>query len=147
MLIFLIACIVGAVIIFLKYQSDQRQREQQDQQLKNLSNAEKNYREELRKLKLTPTNPDIKEKTLKLGRRFSELTRHFQGIDGVTLVDEVSIMNDINAACAGAIIVPAKAKISTTVEERLVKLSELKEKNLISEEEYETRRQKILDEI
>ncbi len=40
-----------------------------------------------------------------------------------------------------------KTEISQTLEERFAKLSELKEKNLINEQEYEIRREKILDEI
>ena len=56
-------------------------------------------------------------------------------------------MNDINAACAGATVVSTKAQNSPTIEERFEKLSELREKNLISETEYENQRRKILDEI
>ncbi len=51
-------------------------------------------------------------------------------------------MNDINA-----VKVSSRGVNIQTAEERLAKLSELKDKNLISEEEYEKRRQKILDEI
>ncbi len=60
----------------------------------------------------------------------------------------MALMNDINAACAGATVISAKeATNNSTVEKRLAKLLELKEKNIINQEEYETRRRKILDEI
>ena len=102
----------------------------------------------LAKLKKDPTNADLRQETLMLGRNYSELTRKRKGVgNAVTIYDEMALMNDINAACAGATVVSQKSEKSLTVEERLAKLSELKEKSLISEEEYETRRQKILDEI
>jgi hypothetical protein len=56
-------------------------------------------------------------------------------------------MNDINAACAAAPSLSTKTEISQTLEQRLAKLSELKEKNLLGEQEYNERRRKILDEI
>jgi hypothetical protein len=56
-------------------------------------------------------------------------------------------MNDINAASGASPAHSPKREISQTLEERLAKLSELKGKNLLSEQEYNERRQKILDEI
>ncbi len=96
-----------------------------------------------------PTNADLKELVLKLGREYSGLTRQFHGTDGITIYDEIALMNDINAACAGATSITPRAKIETkqTIEHRLEKLLELMGKNLISEQEYNERRQKILDEI
>lgn len=102
----------------------------------------------LEKLKKDPTNANLRQETLMLGRNYSELTRKRKGVGNtVTIYDEMALMNDINAACAGATVISEKAKPSPTVEGRLAKLSDLKEKNLISESEYNQRRQKILDEI
>ncbi|MFN2411584.1 MAG: hypothetical protein ABR535_00800 [Pyrinomonadaceae bacterium] len=67
---------------------------------------------------------------------------------GVTLVDEMALMNDINAACAAA--TASKLPITAaqeSAEQRFSKLSELKVKNLISDDEYAQRRQKIIDDI
>lgn len=111
-------------------------------------NAYNNYNKLLSELKHQPTNANLKERTLSLGRKYSLLTRQFHGTDGITIYDEVALMNDINAACAGAVNnAPIETVNNQFPELRLAKLSELKDKNLISQEEYETRRQKILDEI
>jgi hypothetical protein len=111
-----------------------------------LYSARDNYYLSLSKLKKTPTDPDLRQTTLALGRTYSNLTRNNKG---VTIFDEVALSNDINAACAGAVnIAPNKQTAPPkTIESRLLKLAELKSHGLISEREYEARRQKILDEV
>lgn len=121
--------------------------------------ARKAYQASLEKLKADPSNPNLKQQTLALGRVYSNLTRNKTG---VALFDEVAVMNDINAATAGATagaaaiasaLSPARtpaqpsAPTSTTIEDRLAKLSDLKSKGLISDSEYETKRQKLMDEL
>jgi hypothetical protein len=78
-----------------------------------------------------------------LGRQYSALTR--QG-KNVTIYDEMALMNDINAACAGAGSSP-KRQERDSVEDRLARLSDLRSKGLIDEREHEERRRRILDEI
>ena len=74
------------------------------------------------------------------------------------MFDEIALMNDINAACAGAAQQPQYQQQqyqqqqqppppTVSVEDRLAKLDQLKSKNLVSEQEYAARRQKILDEL
>ncbi len=63
--------------------------------------AKKAYQESLGNLKRDPNNPDLRERTLELGRRYSKLMRNSKGR---TTFDEVALMNDINAACARATI-------------------------------------------
>jgi hypothetical protein len=113
---------------------------------KKAAEAKQAYLQSLAKLKLAPTNADLKQRTLELGRAYSNLTRNKQG---VTVFDEIALMNDINAACAGATVAhkSSNEKRSQTIEERLAKLSDLKSKGLISEQEYASSRQKILDEV
>jgi hypothetical protein len=113
---------------------------------KALAEARAAYQASLSHLKANPTNADLRQRTLALGRVYSNLTRSRKG---VTLYDEVALMNDINAACAGAV---AKSPSMTTpsrqtIEQRLAMLSDLKVKGLINEQEYDSRRQKILDEV
>src|SRR5713101_238931 len=67
--------------------------------VKALDKAKHDYQDSLSKLKAVPANADLRQKTLHLGRIYSNLTRKKKG---VTLFDEVALMNDINAACAGA---------------------------------------------
>ncbi len=69
-----------------------------------IEKARQAYLAYLSKLKQSPTNPDIKQHTLALGRYYSDLTRDNQGH---TIFDEIALMNDINAACAAANVTPA----------------------------------------
>lgn len=126
--------------------------------IKDMEDAESAYRNSLAQLKVEPTNSDLRQRTLELGRYYSHLARDSQG---VTIFDEIALMNDINAVCGGTTSITgtttsAPPPVSTpaptpttslSVEDRLAKLSDLKAKGLIDEQEYDTRRKKILDEI
>lgn len=113
-----------------------------------LREGKQNYLDSLEKLKHSPTNANLRQRTLELGRYYSNLTRNQQG---VTIFDEVALSNDIGAACAGAAAsTPQTSGVASTkssVEERLTKLLELKSKGLINEQEYESKRARILDEV
>jgi hypothetical protein len=114
---------------------------------KALGQAWNAYQRALSQLKSDSTNPDLKQQTLQFGRVYSNLSRNKRG---VTVFDEVALMNDINAACAhsGAKPDPSSGKANApSIEERLGKLSDLRSKNLIDEDEYQSRRQGILDEV
>ena len=63
--------------------------------------ARRDYLTCLRYLEQDPNNPDLRKKTLELGWAYSDLMRDSQGH---TTFDEVALMNDINAACAGATV-------------------------------------------
>jgi len=103
------------------------------------------YQESLAQLKLDPSNPNLRQETLRLGREYSNLTRDQKG---VTVFDEVALSNDINAACAGAAVLrPASAPVAGSVKERLQKLMSLKEQGLVSDAEYEESRRRILAEM
>lgn len=115
-----------------------------------INKARQAYQNSLAELTTDPTNPQKRQNTLALGRAYSNLTRDQKG---VTLFDEVALMNDINAACGGATTLarpnpssePAPA--DTSIEARLAQLRTLMERNLISSAEYETKRQQLLSEI
>jgi len=116
------------------------------QQAAALAQARSTYQNSLTKLKANPTSADLRQRALEHGRAYSNLTRNKKG---VTVFDEVALMNDINAACAGATTISEKKPTvpKQTIEGRLEKLAELKAKGLIDEQEYVARRQKILDEV
>ena len=105
--------------------------------------AKENYEKSLAKLKENPTDADLKQATLELGRIYSNLTRDSKG---VTTVDEIALMNDINAACAAASSINPLST-SQSIEDRLNNLSNLLEKGVISQLEYDSRRKEILDNI
>jgi len=105
------------------------------------------YREALSQLKKQPANADLRERTLALGRVYSNLMRDKKGN---TLFDEVALMNDINAACAAAhqqIHHKNEILLTDSVENRLQKLSSLKQKGLIDEAEFLQRKREILESI
>jgi len=130
------------IIIVLLLGSNQR-----DQKLNEVEAARSSYHDSLNNLKQDPTNATLRQQTLELGRRYSNLTRDKKG---VTVFDEVALSNDINAACAGATVVhQSQPRVANTpsVEVRLEKLSELKDGVLITDDEYSKRRQQIIDSI
>ena len=95
------------------------------------------YLDALEMLKRDPQNPDLREQVLALGRHCTQKTNEClqTNIGGVTSFDEVALMNDINAACAyaGGAATSREEKANPSVEERLVKLDELRAKQLITD--------------
>jgi len=131
--------VLGIIIAVLVSESNKK--------AKALREAREAYYRSLDRLKSDPTNPGQRQGTLRLGRAYSNLTRNKRG---VTLFDEVALMNDISAACAGATTVSHEQSRTTnipSIEERLAILSELRSKGLIDQQEYNLRRERILDEV
>jgi hypothetical protein len=127
--------IVGAIGISI-WMAIKKQRE--------LDRAREAYEASIEQLKGNPTNATLRQQSLALGRAYSSLTRDKKG---VTIFDEVALMNDINAACAGATVVSRTEPEVNSIESRLKKLAELKNSNLISEQEFLDKRNSILAEV
>ncbi|HVR10847.1 MAG TPA: SHOCT domain-containing protein [Thermoanaerobaculia bacterium] len=92
-------------------------------------------------------NPDLRQKTLELGRAYSQLTRKGKG---VALFDEVALANDLNAAAGGSTVIASSRNANpaaATELDRLRKLDQLKQGGLLSEQEYAAKRQKIIDDL
>lgn len=106
--------------------------------------ARRDYQDSLAKLKTNPANADLRQKTLALGRIYSNLMRDQKGN---TLFDEVALMNDINAACAATLQVVSPQRSSDGLEDRLRTLQGLKDKGLIDEAEYSKRKEELLAHI
>lgn len=112
-----------------------------------MTGAYTDYQMALKKLKANPSNADLKQSTLALGRSYSALTREDKS---VTVFDEIALMNDINAATAGAMTsTPAApvAPVVSNVEDRLRQLESLRTKGLVTDGEYQERRTKILSDV
>jgi hypothetical protein len=77
------------------------------------------YERSLARLKEDPNNPELKQRTLTLGRTYSNLTRNKKG---VAVYDEVALSNDINSACA-AVSVPPSSTETSSPEDHLSQLS------------------------
>lgn len=109
------------------------------------------YLQSLADLRQAPANADLKQKTLALGRQYSFATRDNKG---TTVFDEVALMNDLNAACAAANVRPVVETVRSTAslaspspEVRLQTLVSLRDKGLIEVDEYQRRRQEILNSL
>jgi hypothetical protein len=130
---------VVALIVMSKKQEKQA-RLQQEQKKALLEKAWTAYHHSLELLKQDPRNADLRQETLRLGRVYSNLARNSKG---VTVFDEVALMNDINTVCAGS----GKNNGSPSLDSRLEKLADLKQKGFVTGAEYEERRRKLLEEI
>ena len=125
--------IIGFIVLILYvYSRDAKAKEDE------LEDARSKYDDILASLKTNPADPNVRQKAVELGRLYTNLTRNKRG---VTVYDEMALMNDINAVCAGATAISSKAGTSPTLEERFAKLSEIYEKDIINELEYKERRQ------
>lgn len=134
----IIVLLLFAVIGFLLYRK-------QGARYKKKADIFKKYQQSLSRLRNNPNDAELKQRTITLGRTYSNLTRNK---NGDIAFDEMALMNEINAACANA--QPIQFQNSTTkstVQERLLQLQQLKEQNLLSDNEYNARRQQILNEI
>lgn len=111
--------------------------------------AQKAYREHLERLKQEPANHELRDKALALGRHFAARAEHcfLNGIGGVERFDEAALGNDIAAACARSAASSEASNAKPTLEERLAKLDELRSKNLITDQEHQSRRAQILQEL
>lgn len=105
-----------------------------------IAKAHAMYQDSLSALKADPTNADLRQRALSIGRAYSALTRQ----SNVTIYDEMAVMNDISAASAGS---GAAAPNRETIEARLLRLDDLHAKGLVNDQERNERRQKILDEL
>ena len=100
------------------------------------------YERNLARLKEDPTNPELKQRTLALGRTYSNLTRNRKG---VAVYDAGALSNDINSACTASL--PPLSPVPSSPEERLAKLADLRSRGLVDEEEYQAQRRRILNEL
>jgi hypothetical protein len=110
-----------------------------------LEEATQAYQGSLSALKADPTNSDLRQRTLALGRHYSNLSRNSTG---QTVFDELALMNDISAACASAHLLKHSPIGSVeSIEERLTKLQSLREKGLIDQADFARIKREITDQI
>jgi len=116
------------------------------------------YADSLDRLRSDPTNPKYHEQALQAGRQYAAITRNTKS---VTLFDETALANDIRAVTANASRIatvrqqqpptkPTKNQSqpdNQSIAERIAALKTLKEADMISDEEYESKRKAILDSI
>lgn len=100
------------------------------------------YQKSLSELRDNPSDPELKSSALSIGRTYVRLLALAEKGGGPSAFTEVSIMNDINAACAA---IPQTVAISPVgIEDKLRKLQEFKVKGLIDDSDYEKKKAEIL---
>jgi len=114
--------------------------------LRDIKQVEASYKAALAQLKASPTSADLRERALDLGRKYAARTRAAAGQGNITIFDEVALANDLQAACAAAAAANPSGN-ENDIERRLRRLAELRDKKLISEQEFSERRQQILSEL
>lgn len=109
--------------------------------------AKKAYLESLALLRESPHDPDLRSRTLALGRQYIATL----GNNATSVFSEVALGNDITAACARAgsipvatVATPQPVQAQPTTADRLRELERLKADGLITEAEYADRRAAIL---
>jgi hypothetical protein len=107
-----------------------------------IKTAKQQYDSALAALRAKPNDPNLRQAALNSGRNYANLTRDQKG---VTVFDEVALMNDINAACAAAGAAPqVVATASNSIEERLKTVEGLRDRGVLSEDEFIAKRAEIL---
>lgn len=141
-----ISCVLVpiALLVLYLYVSDQSKKEKE----KKIRIAYDNYAENYKVLKNSPTDADQRQRTLIAGREYARLLREDKK---ETVFDEIALMNDLNAIAGSQVDTETKPKVETkeekSIEERLRILDDLREKSLVSEEEYQKRKDDILSQI
>lgn len=105
------------------------------------------YKAALDELKTDPSNSDLRQKALYWGRMHAKLVRDKNGNE---VLDEVTLMNNINAICASAKPAERNRKgpaNGTSTEKRLSDLESLHKKGLISDDEFSQQRKGIIGQI
>jgi hypothetical protein len=138
-LLIIFGVIIGGPALFFLILNDRDQAKARRKR----ETAQLAYKAALGRLKASPSDPNLKQQTLELGRFYANLTRDRKG---VTIFDEMALMNDINAATAAATATSAPVPAATH-EQRLQRLATLKAQGLIDEAEYTAQRTKILGEL
>lgn len=106
--------------------------------------AREAYLTSLQDLKRDPTNADLKQETLRLGRYYASVSENG--------ISELSIFNDINSVCTEINTTQENQKtinVSPTksLEDRLKSLNDLHVRELITTSEYNEQRQRILEDV
>jgi hypothetical protein len=148
--LFGLICVVGPVAAVIAiYVVSQNKKlssvREKDQLLRGTYEA---YQNSLATLRRAPTRPDLRTDALEKGRQLAQLERlHFHG-QNIAVFDEVALKNDLDAACAGA-GAPSIPSVTAqpTVAARLEELKALLDRDLITQAEFDARREGILNDL
>lgn len=109
--------------------------------LKQVRVVRENYEKALNELKNDPLNTSLKQNALDIGREYSQLNKRLKTKENV---NEITLMNDIDAVSISHSMVNTELDFKKMIEDRLILLFSLLEKGLITQEEYQERKKKVL---
>lgn len=112
-------------------------------QAKALIAAKAAYEAALAALSAEPHSNDRRIAALNAGRHYADLARKKAGSNGVALFDEVAMQNDLTARLGSGASAPASGGREDRVT-KLTKLAELRDKGVLSPEEFEAEKRKLL---
>lgn len=114
-------------------------------QAKAMAAAKAAYEAALAALSAEPHSNDRRIAALNAGRHYAELARKKAGSKGVALFDEVAMQNDLTARLGAGATSPAKtASGGDDRVAKLTKLAELRDKGVLSPEEFDAEKKKLL---
>jgi hypothetical protein len=139
----IVILIVAVLFIMVKNNADKMAR---------VNTARAAYQKELQKLRDTPFDTKQRERVLSAGREYIEAAI---AAGKSTIFTEVTMLNDLTAITGESLAQNAKdsavnapdPKPENDIASRLKKLENLREQQLITEDEYEKRRSAILDQL
>lgn len=115
-----------------------------DQKAQTINRAHATYQQALADLRANPGSTQIREGVLAYGRQYANIARQ----NGQrTIFDEMALANDLASIPVPVSVATATAAPATNAEERLRQLTRLRDQALISADEYEKRRQQIINEV
>jgi hypothetical protein len=106
--------------------------------LENMDRAKQAYYDSLEQLKQDPTNPNLRQQTLQLGREYADRE---QDSTGETVFDEAHLKNDLDAVCAGA---GGVGVVRASASAEIRKLTELLEEHILTPEEWQSAKAQLV---
>ena len=126
----LVGAAVAAIVLVVVCARRHRRRE--------LADARRAFEDSLAQLRKDPKNADLKRETVQLGQCFSRLSI---GRDGRPAFDEAALNKAIAAVCPPELYPsPAEDSLAT----RLDQLARYRQRGLITEQEYQQKREELL---
>jgi RNA-splicing ligase RtcB len=112
---------------------------------RNFHNAKQEYARALAALTQDSENVTKRTAALNAGRKFAGMARQRAGQKGRAIFDEVALQNDLNARTGKAATPVPAAPGQTDRADQLSKLAALHEKGLLSKEEFDREKRRLLE--
>jgi len=102
------------------------------------------YETALEKLSAAPHDNDLRVAALSAGRNYATIARKQAGAKGVAVFDEIALQNDLTARLGSGVAASTPAPAAEDRVDKLSKLAELRDKGVLTAEEFESEKRKLL---